>query len=384
MSDSRWTDELLISMRQVTDPVAEKTVDQLLKDQGPGAVHQLFKTLISQVRLPLSEFPSSTQAYFEKSATFPERAKLDQIERGQQVFVDHGPLMLLCLFYLSLPTLYLVKTGTPVLAMTGRLTGRDNEETIFTRRVRETGQFLIDVMTHGSLRPGGLGIETSQRIRLIHAAIRRFLPKDMFEEVYQVKPINQLHQAITLMTFSISMIEGLEKFGVKLTKQEQEDFLHAWNFIGHLQGIRTELLPKNVSEGKALKKRILELEAGPSPEGESLTRALLTFAENAVKGEKYDAAPAVLMRYMMGDQWSEMLGIPAHSGCRARFLPRFLRKTFGLLDKIEEVGMPRKLADRFSMALIRAEVEFFNPDKQEKGRIPRELLEKWGLTRRSE
>jgi hypothetical protein len=59
--------------------------------------------------------------------------------------------------------------GVKVLTFSRRL---DHDA---VRRVGETAQFVLAVMTPGSLHPGGRGIRKIQKIRLLHAAIRHLV-----------------------------------------------------------------------------------------------------------------------------------------------------------------------------------------------------------------
>ena len=380
MPTSKWTSEALSPFLHVTDPEPEALITKILSESSKLEAKTLFSRLIAQVDLPVSEFPEYAQTFFTETRQLPDWADPERILRGQQVFVDHGPYMLLILFYKSLPTLYLVETGAAVLVHTSRLTNTSEKRAIFSRRIAESGQFLIDVMTPQSLQPGGKGIETTQRVRIIHASIRNFLPKERYEDVYGVKPINQLHMAITLMTFSLSMIDGLKKLGINLSKQQEEDFLHAWKVVGYIQGIQEELIPDNVAEGRALLEKILEMEEGKSEAGILLTEALVGFAEDALKGKALDATPSIMIRTMIGNRRAELLGVSTQNGCLARITPGFMKGWFGFIESLEDLGGNQlEIFDEVSMSITHALVGYFNRSKNEKMRIPEMMKERWGL-----
>jgi len=88
-------------------------------------------------------------------------------------------------------------------------------------------------------------------------------------------PINQEDLAGTLMSFSWIVLDGLEKLGAALTSDEREAYLHCWKVIGHLLGIRNELLPKNFDSARDLAAAIVRRQFGPSSEGKALTKALV-------------------------------------------------------------------------------------------------------------
>lgn len=378
---SRWTEDVLRPWLLKTDDVPEQMVARMLAEESKLDAKKLFSMLVSSIDLPLSEFPDYAQDHFAETGKIPDWVDPEAVLRGQRIFADHGPLMLITLFYKALPTLYLTKSGAPVLEMTGRLTNQSGDQQIFSRRIAESGQFLIDVMTSGSLVEGGKGIQTTQRVRIIHAIIRNFLPKERYEDVYGVKPINQLHMALTLMTFSMSMLDGVKKYGIKFTDQEEKDYLHAWRLIGHIQGIDASLLPDTPQEGRDLLEMILKMEQGPSEAGKKLTQAVIHFAEEALKGKAFDASPVVMIRYLMGDTRAEMLGVPVNNGCMARIAPGFMQKFFGALDRFEDLGGDKqKLVDDISMGVVHGLVGYFNMRSKKKVNIPKELQEKWGMS----
>src|SRR5436190_19317604 len=102
-----------------------------------------------------------------------------------------------------------------------------DDTTKMMRRLLETSQMVINVMSEGGLDLNGAGIITVKKVRLYHAAIRYFLLNSGRDsaawdsEVYG-KPINQEEMAGTLMAFSALVINGLTQVGVELTKEQKE------------------------------------------------------------------------------------------------------------------------------------------------------------------
>ena len=73
----------------------------------------------------------------------PEWADPAKIKRGQELFETWGLKISMCLFCASLPSAYAAAKGVQVLHLTAQL------ETKPHRRVMETGQFLMNVLTVG-------------------------------------------------------------------------------------------------------------------------------------------------------------------------------------------------------------------------------------------
>jgi hypothetical protein len=171
-----WSPEFLGQMRQAADPLADQAVAQLVATEGREAAQHLFDLLIRPIEMPLKELPPPLKRYWEVTQQLPDWVDPQKVEAAHMLFRDHGPKFLQFLYYKSLPLLYCCKNGAQVLVQTSRLAHNREDITIFTPRIAETGQFLIDVMTDCGLQPGKTGIQSIQKVRLIHAAIRHFIP----------------------------------------------------------------------------------------------------------------------------------------------------------------------------------------------------------------
>src|SRR5436305_14119228 len=121
----------------------------------------------------------------------------------------------------SLPFDYLGKKRVQVLAHTTRLMSNPN------RRITQVAQFMVDVLQPGGLTTGqGRGRRSIQKVRLMHAAVRRLAQMSPEWNTAWDLPINQEDLAGTLMSFSWVVMDGLEKLGVSLSKTDREAYLH--------------------------------------------------------------------------------------------------------------------------------------------------------------
>lgn len=375
-----WSGELLERMRGETDPLADALITRLIAERGPAEARRMFDLLITQLELPLASFPPYVADFATKTRILPEWTDWEKVRKGEVIFQDHGPKFLIFLYYRSLPTLYACWRGAKVLVMTGRLAHDANSLETFSRRVAETGQFLIDIMSPNSLLQGH-GIQMAQKVRLIHAAIRHFIPTEQWQQEEWGKPINQEDLALTLMTFSISMIEAMEQIGLPLTDEEAEAYLHTWKIVGHVLGIRPELLPENVAAGRLLLNTILDRQKGSSAAGTLLAKALVDFGEKVLPTKLFDNAPEILIRYLSGEELATLLQVRRTWGCLTFALPRVLRKYMGLAERLEDQSEPMSvLMDRISRALTRAMVGYFNTYKDAPLQVPATLRKAWGLT----
>jgi hypothetical protein len=379
MPITTWTNEFLDQKRLEADPLADDVLAAIVAEKGREGARALFDALIRNVDMPLDAFPTSVQTYLQQTNQLPDWADPQKVERAHALFLDHGPKLLLFLYYKSLPILYACANGAEVLVRTSRLTRRDQAVAIFTRRIAETGQFLMDVMTKGELRPGGKGIHSIQKVRLIHASIRHFLAGDDWEVQKLGQPINQEDMAITLMTFSVALMEGLEQFGIAVSSEDQEAFLHTWAAIGEVLGIQSDLLPATMQEGQFLMQTIMDRQHATSEAGRLLTQALIDFAEKTIPTDYLDSAPTMLMRFLVGEKISKILGLYTPLGCLTAWVPQALAGLFRWGEKLEDkVQQPLPMViDVISKKAAKAMVGYFDHYKGRPFDIPESHQQRW-------
>lgn len=372
----------LTTARTLGDSPADQFLDRLFAERGPEGFRELFTAMINRVEMPFPTDDAVTKEWLEEHQRLPDWAEPKRIAAAQRLFYDHGPKILLLLYYKSLPLLYLNARGAEVLIRTGRLHRREPDWANFTRRIAETAQFLVYLMPEGSLTDeSGPGRAITQRIRLIHAAIRRTLGEDWDTEELGV-PINQEDLLQTLLTFGSATVEGLrESFGLSISDKEAEDYIHFWNIVGHLLGIHRELLPANATEAKQQLELILSRQASPSYAGGLLTEALLNFAQEALKLKELETAPSELIRFFIGSERATQLGISSPAGCLGISIPHFIGALFRWGERLEEKATPAKraLLDRLGLLTVSAMINYFDRHTQRPFVLPESLLEAWRL-----
>ena len=285
------------------------------------------------------------------------------IAKGQKFFAKYQMEIASALFCASLPMAYTAERGARVLYETAELISD------VSRRISETGRLLFDVMMPDpkvgedkTFEAGSHAYNSIVTVRAYHAVIRDKLQGqepwksewnypmtrrrsqsadiDLVEEqaastqtvegsaedaAEESKPrpevpINQEDLLGTLATFTVVVIESLEKMGIKTSKEERENYLHAWLAAGHLLGIRYELLrdrtptdkktqPLSYFEMQLLRDSIFRRQAAPSPSGQILTRALLGLQEAALPTVLRPLPPAAIRRFI-GDDAADMLEVP--------------------------------------------------------------------------
>ncbi len=318
---SKWQDSFLAGMRLVGDPLADETIDRVFAKGEIEQVNSLLVSLVRNDQVPpqgldpvVYDYLSATRAL---AVTDPAL-----VREAQAFFEEHGDLVLVALLCASLPECYTMAKGINVLWLTQRL------EEHALRRLLETAQFVLRVLSPGGMDPDGAGISSAAKVRLMHAAIRRLIlhepksdvppnPANFSEVLLATKwdmarlgyPINQTDLAYTLLTFSYVIPRSMERLGVAMTPIQKEAFLHCWNVTGLVMGIHPDMLPANVDEAASLFDHIKRREGGASTEGQAMTTALRACVANVIPTQLGQSVPVLIMRQLMDPQTCEWLGI---------------------------------------------------------------------------
>jgi len=373
MSDELWTDEFLDSMRLVGDPLADAVVAELFAG-GANVVHAvnyLMRDLVENDDMPSRALPQPVRDYFGRRL-LPDWTDPARLRRGTELFHRYGPMIIMLLNAYSLPLSYAARKGVQVLARTERL--HSNAK----RRIVETAQMIIDIMAPGGLDPDsqGKGLRSAQKVRLMHATVRHLLGKDPTWDPEFGLPVNQEDLGGTLGAFSVAVIDGLERLGVELGADEIDAYMHTWNVVGHVMGVRPELLPENHAAGKRLVTRIGERHFAACPEGQMMTAALLEMMTAIVPGNIFDHVPAQFVRFFVGEEVAQILALPDHGDTPLVGALRVLGHTGDTVgDRSTQI---QALARRFSGLLIEGMMLVSRGAQRTPFNIPTELRQVWG------
>ena len=336
-------------------------------------MNSLMQSFVANEHPVPAGLPVPVQRYFEQATVLPPWADSARIAAGEDLFWRFGPQVVLTLICYSLPFCYLGRNGVPVLALTNRLSSNP------TRRIVETAQMVVDVMQKGGLTAdGGRGRLTIQKVRLMHATIRRLAPTAPTWKNDFGLPVNQEDLVGTMLAFSWIAVDGLEKIGVELTDDDREAYVHCWNVVGHLLGIRDDLLPISAAEAKALAMAIAAHQFGPTTDGQSLTSALIGMLVKMLPGDVFDPVPRLMIRYFLGQQWAQWLGV--EDGFLADLAAAPLRLgelTFS--GAIEDSKTMSAIAEKAGQAVIDSIVYVARGGNRPSFAIPLELRQQWGV-----
>ncbi|MCY7349210.1 MAG: DUF2236 domain-containing protein [Cytophagaceae bacterium] len=380
-----WTDEFLWQKRLVGDPMADQVITTLLARNQKGEVDQIFQMLVRNRDFPNPAFDALpvdvrdlVEDYFVATRRLPDWANRFHLMIAAGVFKQYGPQILTVLLCRSLPLCYTCWRGAKVLHRTGRLQVHDGSIGSFTRRLMETAQFVVNVLTPNSFEHDGLAILSAQKVRLMHAAIRYFAQEHAWDRDTYGIPINQEDLVGTLLSFSVVIVDGLRQLGIELTPEESEAYFHVWKIVGHFMGIDADLLSDDEDECRFLMNAILEQQAGPSKEGTELTAACIDLMESKMGiGPMKNLAPQ-FVRYFTGDRYADMLEVPkGDAASDTRMLNAVQRAEKGYRSFSERNVLLGAMGRSFSNEVIRILLESTNKSKNEQFSLPSALSDGW-------
>ena len=379
---NQWSAEKLAGMRNVGDPVADMVIDSLFEQGGVEQVNDLMRKLVSNDGIPSAQLPQSVRDYLESTAQV-RPVDRDAVAQGEQLFARLGPEMLTVLGFYGLPMDYAAGKGVQVLYRTAFLARKP------MRRVLETTQMVVDVMSPGGLGPAGRGVRAAQKVRLMHAAVRHLIRSDpgaAWDVAQLGVPINQEDLAGTLMTFAYIVLAGLERLGLPVASSEREAYFHCWMAIGRMMGVCEDLIPVDVASGRELARQIFADQGESTPQGKELAKDLIQGYQRLLPGF-LSGMPASMMHFFLeqealtGRNIAAMLDVPPPNWTLS-----VTRLAVSLDDFLSEHGIANPLSSGVAGFIGRELIKGFLYAERGPGRasfsIPVELHETWSTGQR--
>jgi len=166
----------------------------------------------------------------------PEWVDWDSVRRGQQVFLNHIGQTYVALTF-SLLQGFSIARFAEVLFHNGYA---QSGETAF-ERYRETSFAIIDWMSHPIDEDNSKAQLQLQNVRAMHSFARRRSKKLFDESKGEGIALSQYDMAEVQLAFAGIAPDILaHEFGVKLSREELKDWVHAWRIIGYHLGIMDE------------------------------------------------------------------------------------------------------------------------------------------------
>jgi hypothetical protein len=348
-----WTNQQLDAMRQIGDETVDPLALKIISDPasydpttGLSGYHRLLGLADLLLEAPelllldgaelgkaLKAFDPTERDYFDPLPV-PSWVDERRLARASEIWDENMLAIIGVLYAASLPSCYLIANGIPTLYDTGKL---GKPEFIY-QRIYETGLMLDAVMEPRGLhvfsdiagpdgKPAqryvwGKGYIAARKVRLLHASMRgmllfpqilkerqahagsEFRKTSLGELTSELKPydreklgvpVNQEDLAYTLLTFGYTIPVGLKKWGCRLSDEDCEAFLHAWCLVGHIMGVRDDLLPDDFAAAERYYAQVKVRQARKSPQGPKLTAVLEGFLANYLPGYMKKSVPWMLI-----------------------------------------------------------------------------------------
>lgn len=427
MTDTVWTDEFLNKKRTECDPEADEAVRSLTERELTLANELMTQLIINEQPVP-EALPPSLRRFFVDTDALPSWAQRPLILEGQRFFNRCAPQMLLALFCASLPSCYAASKGVQVLYRTGKMGGppvtwarkrlsssprsgpsrgllsilvrgllgrfRGSRSrsggglpTNLYRRILETAQMVVDVMAPdqgpgnpAGLEPGGRGIRTAQKVRLMHAVVRHLITQDGRWSPALGQPINQEDMAATMLAFSVVTLRALPKLGCDTSPRERQAYYHSWRVVGHIMGIQGELLPERYEDGESLFDKIAQRQFHWSPQGTEMTATLLALMDHVTPGNLFDDLGEVLIHHLLGNSTADAAGVPRKHDLMGVLAMGPLIGLGWVTDKTSERNLfTAELSELLGRKLMEGIVWAGRGRNRLPFRLPDQLRETWGL-----
>ena len=328
------------------DPLADDVVRDVIRGLPPGQGWAQIERVLRDGVANVPDAHPAVRALFESVEHVPAWVDWKVIDRAGSLLLRTGWFGGLVLGIQSLPYGYASPGGNKPLAFSGRL--REQAP----RRLTETARFVHTVCLPGEVHPGREGFSITLKVRLMHAQVRRLLwDSGKWNRDAWGEPINQHDMAATTMLFSIVVLDGIRKLGFRVSRDEAEDYVQLWRYVGWLMGSSEELLPTSEREAHRLADLIMATQAPPDDDARALTKALLDSGRQAARTEdelrqverlKYFTL-AVSWR-LLGAELASQLAVP-----RSPLEPLFplLRGAIGAVERV------RRLSPRLTSIAVR-------------------------------
>jgi hypothetical protein len=294
------------------DPLADAFVADATV-LGKGRAMRMLRTACREGVDAVEDPPASLVALFAHLEDVPDWVDLEAIDHACRHVGRYTRQGGIVLGAASLVGGYANSAASRPLELTGRYVESAGVRTI------EVASWLVEASSTEGLLRYGKGFELTVRVRIIHALVRQALRDDpRWDEQAWGLPICQAFLAYTLVEFCLIPLRGMAAIGAVFLPHEQAAYYARWRYIGHLLGIRPDLLAADKSDQEALEQLYLMTRPEVDDYCRDLVGAinrefLVPEIEQLLPRRVHAWAPPIvhaLERVFLGDQIAGELAIP--------------------------------------------------------------------------
>ena len=247
----------------------------------------------------------------------------------------------------------------------------------------------MSITTVGIVGAGtmGSGIAQVLKVRLIHATIRHLIlhgdPEQMPGAVaarpqagpsagghgalYEALlahgwdigarglPCNQFELAYTLLTFHYVFLRGMRTLGLGLARADEEAYLHAWNVVGHVLGVRDDLMPANYDEAGRAFERMQAFGRGQTTAPDArpgLGQALVQAMAHSIRIPVFRGLPLPLTQWLIGARSARDIGLGGTAPLTTRALFGAGRALLLTIDRLVRCVRPQFSLSRLFVRVV--------------------------------
>lgn len=292
------------------DPLADRALDAF-EALPRGVGWQLFELALREGSGAIPDAPPALRHLIADAEDVPVWVDWERCDRGGELLMRAGPLGGAVLGAGSLVLGYATPAGNKPLVLSGRL----KEQSV--KRLNETSRFVQAVCRPAGMRPHADGWQITMKVRLIHAQVRRMILRSgRWDAEAWGAPVNQHDMMGTILLFSVAMLDGLRKLGKAVPRDESEDYVHLWRWIGRVIGVHQDILPASETDASTIAELVAATSADPDEDSRALTRALFDAPYQTAKSpeerktaERQRRFGMTLCREIVGDEMADKLGV---------------------------------------------------------------------------
>ena len=227
--------------------VGDEPMDRLVEWMFAGGIDRtrpMFDRALAHGIDSVPDAPEPLRAFFVRIEAVPDWVDADLLRRGQRALRAGGADGMYVARDVSLLGGYQFSGFNKTLLRTGALEKGSNT------RFAETNQWALDVIADGELIPHGVGYQSTIRVRLIHAFVRRHVSAmaDWRADEWGL-PVNQTDMAATLVGALIAPPLGAMGMGLLTAPADLDAIAHVTRYVGWLIGVDDEWLPHSFRDG---------------------------------------------------------------------------------------------------------------------------------------
>lgn len=298
---------------QQGDPLAD-AVALWIQQQPSKTGWHTFEQGLTQGANTVADIPVLF-TFFKHCETTPTWLDHEALQRASNVCARSGKTGMRVLRDFGLMAGYQASAINQTLVKTGALNKGAQ------RRVAETTQWWMSCIAPNGMAAQQPGYRTTLKVRVIHALVRNGLEQQPdWDFGYLGRPINQVDMQVTYLAFSVMFLLGQRLLGVPVSKQEGDDVMHLWRYIGWLMGVDQRLLVRSEQEGRiALYRNLLS-----QPMADDSSRQLAQALMDEPLQRHYPSAQWLrshwdkyvhlsIIRFFIGRQSMRELGLPSRT-----------------------------------------------------------------------